>query len=145
MLFLGLGAVGFTATLFIGGWVLYNQFWANDKEDDTESEVPVMTYYADAEWLQEPQAGIKYLVEDDEGIDAQLTLNAVMDWVEDDEPNIWTGDWTVKVSTWNDAAVVEIDGDASTLIKDRYDDVELPFFDGEGMVDYVTVDLEFFA
>ena len=145
MLFLGLGAVGLTLTAFIGGWIIYNEFIAGEKVDDTESEVPTLSYYHESEILTEPQASVKYLVEDDEGIDAQLTLNAVMDWVEDDEPNIWTGDWTVKVSTWNDAAVVEIDGDASTLIKDRYDDVELPFFDGEGMVDYVTVDLEFFA
>jgi hypothetical protein len=102
-----------------------------------------MTYFHDNEVLTEPQAGIKYIVEDDEGIDAQLTLNAVMNWVEEDDPNIFTGDWNVKVSTWNDAALVEIRGDASTLLKDRYDDVELPFFDGEGMIDFVTVDLEF--
>ena len=143
MLFLGLGAVGITLTAIVGGWIAYNEFFAGDEDDAAESEVPLMTYYADAEWIQEPQAGIKYVVEDDEGIDAQLTLNAVMDWVEADDPNIFTGDWNVKVSTWNDAALVEIRGDASTLLKDRYDDVELPFFDGEGMIDFVTVDLEF--
>ena len=143
MLFLGLGAVGVTLTAIIGGWIVYNEFFAGDKEDTAESEVPLMTYFHDNEVLTEPQAGIKYIVEDDEGIDAQLALNAVMDWVEADDPNIFTGDWNVKVSTWNDAALVEIRGDASTLLKDRYDDVELPFFDGEGMVDFVTVDLEF--
>ena len=143
MLFLGLGAVGVTLTAIIGGWIAYNEFFAGDKEDTAESEVPLMAYFHDNEVLTEPQAGIKYIVEDDEGIDAQLTLNAVMDWVEADDPNIFTGDWNVKVSTWNDAALVEIRGDASTLLKDRYDDVELPFFDGEGMIDFVTVDLEF--
>ena len=143
MLFLGLGAVGVTLTAIVGGWIAYNEFFAGDKEDTAESEVPLMTYFHDNEVLIEPQAGIKYIVEDDEGIDAQLTLNAVMDWVEADDPNIFTGDWNVKVSTWNDAALVEIRGDASTLLKDRYDDVELPFFDGEGMIDFVTVDLEF--
>ena len=143
MLFLGLGAVGVTLTAIIGGWIAYNEFFAGDKEDTAESEVPLMTYFHDNEVLIEPQAGIKYIVEDDEGIDAQLTLNAVMNWVEEDDPNIFTGDWNVKVSTWNDAALVEIRGDASTLLKDRYDDVELPFFDGEGMIDFVTVDLEF--
>ena len=143
MLFLGLGAVGITLTAIVGGWIAYNEFFAGDKEDTAESEVPLMTYFHDNEVLIEPQAGIKYIVEDDEGIDAQLTLNAVMNWVEEDDPNIFTGDWNVKVSTWNDAALVEIRGDASTLLKDRYDDVELPFFDGEGMIDFVTVDLEF--
>lgn len=143
MLFLGLGAVGITLTAIVGGWIVYNEFFAGDKEDAAESEVPLMTYFHDNEVLTEPQAGIKYIVEDDEGIDAQLTLNAVMNWVEEDDPNIFTGDWNVKVSTWNDAALVEIRGDASTLLKDRYDDVELPFFDGEGMIDFVTVDLEF--
>lgn len=143
MLFLGLGAVGVTLTAIVGGWIAYNEFFAGDEDDAAESEVPLMTYFHDNEVLIEPQAGIKYIVEDDEGIDAQLTLNAVMNWVEEDDPNIFTGDWNVKVSTWNDAALVEIRGDASTLLKDRYDDVELPFFDGEGMIDFVTVDLEF--
>jgi len=143
MLFLGLGAVAFTATLFVGGWILYDQFWGNEKVDDTESETPTVAYYADGEWFSEPQAGIKYLVEDDEGIDAQLTLEAVMDWVEADEPNIWTGDWEVKVWTWNDAGVVSINGDASTLIEDRYDDVEIPYFTGDGFIEHATVDLEF--
>lgn len=143
MLFLGVGAVMFTATLFIGGWVLYDQFWGSEKEDTTESETPTVAYYAEAEWFSEPQAGIKYLVEDDDGIDADLTLNAVMDWVEADEPNIWTGDWEVKVWTWNDAGVVSINGDASTLIEDRYDDVEVPYFTGDGFIEHATVDLDF--
>jgi hypothetical protein len=143
MLFLGVGAVMFTATLFIGGWVLYDQFWGGEKEDTTESETPTVAYYAEAEWFSEPQAGIKYLVEDDDGIGADLTLNAVMDWVEADEPNIWTGDWEVKVWTWNDAGVVSINGDASTLIEDRYDDVEVPYFTGDGFIEHATVDLDF--
>lgn len=143
MLFLGVGAVMFTATLFIGGWVLYDQFWGSEKEDTTENETPTVAYYAEAEWFSEPQAGIKYLVEDDDGIDADLTLNAVMDWVEADEPNIWTGDWEVKVWTWNDAGVVSINGDASTLVEDRYDDVEVPYFTGDGFIEHATVDLDF--
>lgn len=143
MLFLGVGAVMFTATLFVGGWILYDQFQNREEVDDNEGENLSTAYYADAEWFTEPQAGIKYLVEDDEGIDAQLTLEAVMDWVQADEPNIWTGDWEVKVWTWNDAGVVSINGDASTLIKDRYDDVEIPYFTGDGFVEHATVDLEF--
>ena len=106
MLFLGLGAVAFTATLFVGGWILYDQFQNKEEVDDNEGENLSTAYYADAEWFTEPQAGIKYLVEDDEGIDAQLTLEAVMDWVQADEPNIWTGDWEVTVWTWNDAGVL---------------------------------------
>lgn len=143
MLFLGLGAVGLTLTAIIGGWVLYQEVFAGEKVETTESETPVVSYYSDAEWFEEPQAGIRYLVEDDEGIDTQLTLNAVMDWVKADEPNIWTGDWEVKVWTWNDAGVVSINGDASTLIKDKYDDVEVPYFTGEGFMETATVDLEF--
>lgn len=143
MLFLGLGAVAFTATLFVGGWILYDQFQNKEEIDDNEGENLSTAYYADAEWFTEPQAGIKYLVEDDEGIDAQLTLEAVMDWVQADEPNIWTGDWEVTVWTWNDAGVVGINGDASTLIEDRYDDVEIPYFTGDGFVEHATVDLEF--
>jgi len=143
MLFLGLGAVGLTLTAFIGGWIIYNEFIAVEKVDDTESEVPTLSYYHESEILTEPQAGVKYLVEDDEGIDAQMTLNAVMDWVEADEPNIWTGDWNVTVYTWNDAGLVHIHGDASTLIKDRYDDVEVPYFTGEGFVETAEIDLQF--
>ena len=143
MLFLGLGAVGLTLTAFIGGWIIYNEFIAVEKVDDTESEVPTLSYYHESEILTEPQAGVKYLVEDDEGIDAQMTLNAVMDWVEADEPNIWTGDWNVTVYTWNDAGLVHIHGDASTLIKDRYDDVEVPYFTGEGMLETAEVDFQF--
>jgi len=143
MLFLGLGAVGLTLTAIIGGWVLYQEVFAEERVDTTESETPAVSYYSDAEWFEEPQAGIRYLVEDDEGIDTQLTLNAVMDWVKADEPNIWTGDWEVKVWTWNDAGVVSINGDASTLIKDRYDDVEVPYFTGDGFIEHTTIDLDF--
>ena len=102
-----------------------------------------MSYYHESEILTEPQAGVKYLVEDDEGIDAQMTLDAVLDWVEADEPNIWTGDYNVTVYTWNDAGLVHIHGDASTLIKDRYDDVEVPYFTGEGMLETAEIDLQF--
>jgi len=143
MLFLGLGAVMVTATLFVGGYVLYQELFADEPKDTTESEVPAIAYYSDAEWLDQPQATIKYLVEDDQGIDADLTLGAVMQWVQNDEPNIYTGDWNVKVNTWNDAGVVQINGDASTLIKNRYDDVEMPYFTGDGFIEHVTIDLEF--
>lgn len=143
MLFLGLGAVGFTLTAIIGGWVIYDQFFKDVEEDTTESEVPTIAYYSDAEWFSEPQATVKYLVEDDEGIDADLTLTSVMDWVKADEPNIWTGDWKVKVSTWNDAGVVQITGDASTLIEERYDDVVVPYFTGDGFLEQATIDLDF--
>ena len=144
MLFLGLGAVGLTLTAFVGGWIIYNEFIAGEKvAEDTEEENLSTSYYADAEWFSEPQAGIKYLVEDDEGIDAQATLDAVMDWVEADDPNIWTGDWNVTVWTWNDAGVVSINGDASTLIEDNYDNVEIPYFNNEGYVNHAILDLEF--
>lgn len=143
MLFLGLGAVGFTLTAIIGGWVIYDQFFKDVEEDTTESEIPSIAYYSEAEWLEEPQATVKYLVEDDEGIDADLTLTSVMDWVKADEPNIWTGDWKVKVSTWNDAGVVQITGDASTLIEERYDDVVVPYFTGDGFLEQATIDLDF--
>ena len=143
MLFLGLGAVAFTATLFVGGWVLYDQFFRNDTKDTTESEVPVFAYHHESEILQEPQAGVKYLVEDDAGIDADLTLTAVMDWVQADDPNIWTGDWKVTVNTYNDAGLVQIHGDASTMIKDKYDDVQVPYFTGDGFLETVSVDLDF--
>ena len=143
MLFLGIGAVMFTATLFVGGWVLYDQFFRNDTKDTTESEVPVFAYHHESEILQEPQAGVKYLVEDDAGIDADLTLTAVMDWVQADDPNIWTGDWKVTVNTYNDAGLVQIHGDASTLIEDKYDDVQVPYFTGDGFLETVSVDLDF--
>ena len=119
MLLFGFVAASLTATAFLGGYLVYQYFWSEDSKDDIEDEVPVLSYYSDAEWLQEPQADVKYLVDDDSGIDANLTLNAVIDWVEADDPNIWTGDWDVTVYTWNDSAVVHINGDASSIIKDR--------------------------
>lgn len=143
MLFLGLGAVAFTATLFVGGWILYDQFWGNDDKDTTESEVPSFAYFHDSEILSEPQAGVSYLVEDDAGIDADLTLTAVMDWVKADDPNIWTGDWKVTVNTYNDAGLVQIKGDASTMLKETYDDVQVPYFTGDGFLETVTIDLDF--
>ena len=143
MLLFGFVAASLTATALLGGYLVYQYFWSDDSKDDIEDEVPVLSYYSDAEWLEEPQADVKYLVDDDSGIDANLTLNAVMDWVEADDPNIWTGDWDVTVYTWNDSAVVHINGDASSIIKDRYDNVELPYFTGDGFYETATVDLEF--
>lgn len=143
MLLFGIAAVSITASVILGGYLLYEYFWGDDSKDDIEDEVPVLSYYSDAEWLEEPQADVKYLIDDDTGIDAQLTLNAVMDWVEADDPNIWTGDWNVKVYTWNDSGLVHIRGDASTIIKDRYENVELPYFTGDGFAETATVDLDF--
>ena len=143
MLLFGFVAASLTATAFLGGYLVYQYFWSEDSKDDIEDEVPVLSYYSDAEWLQEPQADVKYLVDDDSGIDANLTLNAVIDWVEADDPNIWTGDWDVTVYTWNDSAVVHINGDASSIIKDRYENVELPYFTGDGFYETATVDLDF--
>jgi hypothetical protein len=142
MLFLGLGAVAFTATLVIGGIIAYQQFWGSER-DTTESEVPVLSYYTDEEWFSEPQASIKYLVEDEDSVDLDDTLEAVMDWVYDDDPNIFTGDFTVRVSVWNDVGLVEINGDASTMIQDNYDNVELPYVDGANNFETVEVDLQF--
>lgn len=143
MLLFGIAAVSITASVILGGYLLYEYFWGDDSKDNIEDEVPVLSYYSDAEWLEEPQADVKYLIDDDTGIDAQLTLNAVMDWVEADDPNIWTGDWNVKVYTWNDSGLVHIRGDASTIIKDRYENVELPYFTGDGFAETATVDLDF--
>ena len=143
MLLFGIAAVSITASVILGGYLLYEYFWGDDSKDDIEDEVPVLSYYSDAEWLEEPQADVKYLIDDDTGIDAQLTLNAVMDWVEADDPNIWTGDWNVTVYTWNDSAVVHINGDASSIIKDNYENVELPYFTGDGFYETATVDLDF--
>ena len=143
MLLFGIAAVSITASVILGGYLLYEYFWGDDSKDDIEDEVPVLSYYSDAEWLEEPQADVKYLIDDDTGIDAQLTLNAVMDWVEADDPNIWTGDWNVKVYTWNDSGLVHIRGDASTIIKDRYENVELPYFTGDGFAETAIVDLDF--
>ena len=143
MLLFGIAAVSITASVVLGGYLLYEYFWGDNSKDDIEDEVPVLSYYSDAEWLEEPQADVKYLIDDDTGIDAQLTLNAVMDWVEADDPNIWTGDWNVKVYTWNDSGLVHIRGDASTIIKDRYENVELPYFTGDGFAETATVDLDF--
>ena len=143
MLLFGIAAVSITASVILGGYLLYENLWGDDSKDDIEDEVPVLSYYSDAEWLEEPQADVKYLIDDDTGIDAQLTLNAVMDWVEADDPNIWTGDWNVKVYTWNDSGLVHIRGDASTIIKDRYENVEVPYFTGDGFMETATVDLDF--
>lgn len=144
MLFLGIGAVALSLTVIVGGWAAYQQFWNNDDETrTTESEVPAISYYSDAEWFSEPQAGIKYLVEDEDQIDLGGTLDAVMDWVREDDPNIFTGDFKVTVTTWNDIGLVEINGDASTMIEPSYDDVELPYVDGANNFNTVEIDLTF--
>lgn len=142
MLFLGLGAVAFTATLVVSGVILYQQFFGEERET-TESEVPVVSYYTDEEWFSEPQASITYLVEDEDQVNVAETLDAVMDWVYDDEPNIFTGDFQVSVHTWNDLGLVKINGDASSMIEERYDDVRMPYVDGANNFEFVEVDLNF--
>ena len=42
-----------------------------------------------------------------------------------------------------DSPNLSINGDASTLIEDRYDDVEVPYFTGDGFIEHATVDLDF--
>ena len=145
MLFLGLGVVAVTLSIAVGGWVAYDQFFRNKDEDTSTAtnEVPMVSSYNDEEWFQEPQANVQFLVEDHESIDGEKTLDAVSEWVAADEPNIWTGDVNVQVWAWNDAAVVSIDGDASTLIEETYEDVEVPYFTGDGVLEHVTLDLEF--
>ena len=142
MFLYALSAIGFAATLAVGGWVAWD--WIRNRDqDDQEDTVPSLSYYHDNDVLEHPQAGIKYLVGDDQGIDEQETLEAVMDWVQDDIPNIFTGDWRVRVTSYNDSGLVQIDGDASTLIKERYENVQLPYVDNDGNEYLATIDLDF--
>jgi len=119
--------------------------WAFNREDDVasnESEA-VYSYHADGEWLEEPQVGITYLVEDEEGVDAQETVEAVAEWIRNDDPNIISGEWQAQVNTLADTGVVQIDGDASPLLLDSYEDVEMPYVDLDGDLKWVNVDLDF--
>ena len=124
-------------------WLVAWDWIRNRDKDDQEDTVPSFSYYHDNDVLEHPQAGIKYLVGDDQGIDEQETLEAVMDWVQDDTPNIFTGDWRVRVTSYNDSSLVQIDGDASTLTKEQYENVQLPYVDNDGNEYLATVDLDF--
>jgi hypothetical protein len=103
----------------------------------------VTSYHSDADWFETPQVGIKYLIEDEDGVDAQDTVEAVAEWIREDEPNIISGKWQAQVDTLADTGLVQISGDASALLLDSYDDVELPYVDGDGDLKFVTVDLDF--
>ena len=125
-------------------WALVEAYnWAFGTEDKIEDATASNTYYTDAPWFEEPQVGIRYLIEDPDGVDASDTLDAVVEWIYDDEPNIITGKWQATVNTLADVAVVDIKGDASALLEDRYDDVEMPYVDKTGDVEYVKVDMDF--
>ena len=136
------GAV-FAASLLTIWAVVEIWDWAFNREDEVAEVEASMAYYADAEWLEEPQVGIKYLIEDEEGVDAEETVEAVAEWIRNDDPNIISGDWQAQVNTLADTAVVQINGDASPLLLDSYDDVEMPYVDLDGDLKWVNVDLDF--
>ena len=119
--------------------------WAFNREDEVVNSEPEsqMTYYHDNEVLETPQVGIKYLIEDEDGIDADETVEAVAEWIRNDEPNIISGDWQAQVNTLADTGVIQIKGDASPLLLDSYEDVELPYVDNNGDLNLVNVDLDF--
>ena len=99
------GASFLTVYALAEAWQWAQNNWFNE---ESETEVAHSSYYSDAEWLQEPQAGIKYLVEDEDGVDTGETLDAVVEWINNDDPNILTGDWQAKVSTVADIGLIEI-------------------------------------
>ena len=119
--------------------------WAFNREDEVVNSEPEsqMTYYHDNEVLETPQVGIKYLIEDEDGIDADETVEAVAEWIRNDDPNIISGEWQAQVNTLADTGVVQIDGDASPLLLDSYEDVEMPYVDLDGDLKWVNVDLDF--
>jgi len=117
--------------------------WAFGEDNKIEDASASNTYYTDADWFEEPQVGIRYLIEDPDGVNAEDTLDAVVEWIYDDDPNIITGNWQASVHTLADVAVVDIKGDASALIEDAYNDVEMPYVDNTGELDFVKVDMDF--
>jgi len=119
--------------------------WVFNREDEVVSNEPEsqMTYYHDNEVLETPQVGIKYLIEDEDGIDADETVEAVAEWIRNDDPNIISGDWQAQVNTLADTGVIQIKGDASPLLLESYEDVELPYVDNNGDLNWVNVDLDF--
>lgn len=119
--------------------------WVFNREDEVvsnESEA-VHSYHAEGEWLEEPQVGITYQIEDEEGVDAEETVEAVAEWIRNDDPNIISGEWQAQVNTLADTAVVQINGDATPLLLDSYEDVEMPYVDLDGDLKWVNVDLDF--
>jgi len=119
--------------------------WAFNREDEVVNSEPEsqMTYYHDNEVLETPQVGIKYLIEDEDGIDADETVEAVAEWIRNDDPNIISGDWQAQVNTLADTGVIQIKGDASPLLLESYEDVEIPYVDNNGDLNWVNVDLDF--
>ena len=136
----GLIVIGAAFATTFTAWRLYDIYF-NEKPE--EEKVPSISYHTDSEIFQEPQVGIKYQIEDPEGVDADDTLEAVNDWIQNDDPNIISGDYHILVSTLSDIGVVEISGDASPLLLDNYEDVEVPYVDGEGNLEWAKVDLDF--
>ena len=67
--------------------------WAFNRDEEEYTAESVTSYHSDAEWFETPQVGIKYLIEDEDGVDAQDTVEAVAEWIREDEPNITSGKW----------------------------------------------------
>lgn len=134
-LFVGFAAIATAYSM----WRVYDIFFRNDEEEEVQS----VSYYHDSEILEEPQAGIKFQIEDPEGVDADDTLEVVNEWIQNDDPNIISGEYQIKVSTLSDVGIVEISGDASPLILDSYENVEFPYVDGDSNLEWVKVDLDF--
>jgi hypothetical protein len=125
-------------------WAVVEAYnWAFNRNEEELTAESVTSYHSDADWFETPQVGIKYLIEDEDGVDAQDTVEAVAEWIREDEPNIISGKWQAQVDTLADTGLVQISGDASALILDSYADVELPYVDGDGDLKWVTVDLDF--
>ena len=133
-LFVGFAAIATAYSM----WRVYDIFFRLDEE-----ETPSVSYYHDSEILEEPQVGIKFQIEDPEGVDADDTLEVVNEWIQNDDPNIISGEYQIKVSTLSDVGIVEISGDASPLILDSYENVEFPYVDGDSNLEWVKVDLDF--
>jgi len=138
MLFGLITGFGIIATVY-SMWKVYDVFFTPDDEDETLS----ISYVHDADFFEDPQMGLKFLIEDPEGVDAHETLEAVNEWIRADDPNIITGDYRIKVNTFDEFGLVQISGDASPLILDNYEDVELPYVDGDNNLEWVKVDLDF--
>ena len=138
------GAIAVAGLLTI--WAVVEVWdWAFNREDEVVNSEPEsqMTYYHDNEVLETPQVGIKYLIEDEDGIDADETVEAVAEWIRNDDPNIISGDWQAQVNTLADTGVIQIKGDASPLLLESYEDVEIPYVDNNGDLNWVNVDLDF--
>ncbi|MEK9696221.1 MAG: hypothetical protein VW270_10675 [Candidatus Poseidoniales archaeon] len=133
-LFVGFAAIATAYSM----WRVYDIFFRPDEE-----ETPSVSYYHDSEILEEPQVGIKFQIEDPQGVDADDTLEVVNEWIQNDDPNIISGEYQIKVSTLSDVGIVEISGDASPLILDSYENVEFPYVDGDSNLEWIKVDLDF--